>query len=138
MMGGDSSPVEVQVIQIPAGDNQKPLAKIPNQDDQLGLGLAARRALAKKAEPVKIEGVQAVGAVAAGASVNESVHVDLTSKKAPGTPVAVTELYDLGAEENASEFVLKMYPFDPTHSRPIALGLDIQPLPSTQRTRPPH
>ena len=78
----------------------------------------------EKAEPAKIEGTQAVGAVAAGASAStdESVHLVMTSKKAPGTPVVVTELYDLGAEENASEFVVKMYPFDPTHSRPIALG----------------
>jgi hypothetical protein len=92
---------------------------------------AARRELAKKAEPVKIEGTQAVGPIAAGASVIQSVHVDMTSKKAPGTPVTVTELYDLGAEENAGEFVVKMYPFDPTHSRPIALGLDIEPLAAT-------
>ncbi len=137
MLGGDNTPVDVQVIQIPAGDNQKPLARIPNQDDQVGEGLAARRALAKKAEPVKIEGTQAVGAVAARASVNESVHVDTTSNKAPGTLVAVTELYDLGAEENAGEFVVKMYPFDPTHSRPIALGMDIEPILPTQTASPP-
>ena len=130
MLGGENTPVVVDVIQVPAGDYQKPLAKIPNQDDQVGLGGAARRELAKKAEPVKIEGTQAVGPIAAGASLDESVHVDMTSKKAPGTPVAVTELYDLGAEENAGEFVVKMYPFDPTHSRPISLGLDIEPLPS--------
>jgi hypothetical protein len=128
MMGGEDSPVTVDVIQIPAGDNQKPLAKIPNQDDQVGLGGMARRELAKKAEPVKIEGTQPVGPIEAGASLEESVHVDMTSKKAAGVPVAVTELYDLGAEENAAEFVVKMYPFDPTHSRPIALGLDIEPL----------
>jgi hypothetical protein len=66
----------------------------------VGLGLAARRALTKKAEPVKIEGTQPVGAVPVGGSIDESVHVVMTSKKAPGTPVVVTELYDLGAEES--------------------------------------
>ncbi len=131
MMGGENTPVEVDVIQVPAGDNQKPLAKIPNQDDQVGLGLAARRQLAEEAEPVKIEGTQPVGNVAAGASIDQSAHVDMTSKTAPGIPVAVTELYDLGAEDDAGEFLVKMYPFDPTHSRPIALGLDIEPLPSS-------
>jgi hypothetical protein len=132
MMSGESTPVEVEVIQVPAGDNQQPLAKIPNQDDQVGPGLAARRELMKKAEPVKIRGTQAVGAVAAGVRVDKTIHVDMTSKKAPGTPVVVTELYDLGAEENAAEFVVKMYPFDPTHSRPIALGIDIVPLPRNE------
>jgi hypothetical protein len=134
-LDGDNTPVEVQIIQIPAGDNQAPLAKIPNQDDQVGEGLAARRALAKKAEPVKIEGTQAVGAVAAGASVTQAVHVDMTAKKAPGTPVVVTEMYDLSAEENAAEFAVKMYPFDPTHSRPIALGMDIEPFPEAAPTQ---
>ncbi len=70
MTGGENTRVEVDVIQVPAGDNQKPLERIANQDDQVGLGLAARRELMKKAEPVKIEGVQAVGALAAGASVD--------------------------------------------------------------------
>jgi len=46
-------------------------------------------------------------------------------------------MYDLGAEENAEEFVVKMYPFDPTHSRPIALGVDIEPLPAAA-SRPPE
>src|SRR5262249_38694745 len=117
-------------------DSQKPLEKIPNQDDQAGAGLAARRELMKKAEPVKIEGTQAVGALAANASRNESVHVIMTGKKAPGVPVVVTELYDLGAEGSASEFVTKMYPFDPTHSRPIALGLDVQVLPDAGAMAP--
>ncbi len=129
MMGGENTPVEVDVIQVPAGDNQKPLEKIPNQDDQVGLGLAARREFAEEAEPVKIEGTQEVGPIAAGASLDKSVHIDKTSETAPGTPVAVTELYDLGAEDDAGEFAVKMYPFDPTHSRPIALGLDIESLP---------
>jgi hypothetical protein len=131
MMGGANTPVEVDVIQVPLGDNQKPLAKIPNEDDQVGEGLAARRQLTEDAEPVKIAGTQPVGNVAAGASTDQSVHVDVTSKKAPGIPVAVTELYDLGAEDDAGEFLIKMYPFDPTHSRPIAIGLDIEPLPSS-------
>jgi len=31
MQGGDTTPVEVQVIQIPASDNQKPLEKVPTR-----------------------------------------------------------------------------------------------------------
>lgn len=127
--GNDDLPLNVDVIQIPAGDAQTRIEKVPNADDVVGQGLDARRELERKAAPVKIQGVQTVGAVNANAAVDEAVHVDLMQKKAPGVPVAVTELYDLGAEENASEFAARMYPFDPTHSRPIALGLDIEPLP---------
>jgi hypothetical protein len=105
MLGGNgSATLEVQVVQIPQGDDQKPLQKVPHADDRLGASLAAHRETAKRAAPLKIEGVQTMGGVAAGGTVSETVHVDMTSKRAPGTAVFVTKLYDLGAEENSAEF----------------------------------